>query len=273
MAEFPALPLWTDAYLGDTQHLTLEEHGAYLKLLIIMWRTRSCSLPDDDKRLATMLGISLKRWINLRPALLEFFSIKSGTWEQKRLTKERRYVAKLSLERSEAGKRGAEAKRLKNQETETARLQAGLKQTASTHTHTLKQQDSDPDGSGEQTLAADPPASIDELTEIPDAFKRPKPEEDLRARIWGPCLQWLAEHTDKAKDTLRPVVGRWCRDYGDGKTLVAFQHASRDSPNDPISWIEAHLRRTVGNGKTGSGKRSDPHAAQFAAFGKVAREG
>lgn len=32
MAEFPALPLWTDAYIGDTAHLTNEEHGVYLRL-------------------------------------------------------------------------------------------------------------------------------------------------------------------------------------------------------------------------------------------------
>ena len=39
MADFPALPFFTDAYLGDTQHLTLEEHGAYQKLLYIAWRS------------------------------------------------------------------------------------------------------------------------------------------------------------------------------------------------------------------------------------------
>ena len=42
MATFPALPLWTDAYLSDTDHLTFEEHGVYLRLLMMIWRNPEC---------------------------------------------------------------------------------------------------------------------------------------------------------------------------------------------------------------------------------------
>jgi hypothetical protein len=48
LAEFPALPLFTDAYLGDTTHLSTFEHGAYLLLLIVSWRTPGCCVADDD---------------------------------------------------------------------------------------------------------------------------------------------------------------------------------------------------------------------------------
>lgn len=41
MAEFPALPLWTDAYLADTAHLSYEEHGLYFHILMTMWRRRA----------------------------------------------------------------------------------------------------------------------------------------------------------------------------------------------------------------------------------------
>ena len=62
MAEFPHLPLFTDAYLADTRHLTTEEHGAYLLLMMEAWRRPECSLPDDDRLLARLCGLSIERW-------------------------------------------------------------------------------------------------------------------------------------------------------------------------------------------------------------------
>ena len=50
MAEFPAMQIWTDAYLGDTSHLSTTEHGAYFLLLMAMWRNGG-SLPNDDAML------------------------------------------------------------------------------------------------------------------------------------------------------------------------------------------------------------------------------
>ncbi len=83
MAEFPALPLFTDAYLADTRHLTTEEHGAYLLILMCMWRTRGCTLKDDDRLLARMAGVSMRKWKSLKPVLSDFFCITEGIWQQK----------------------------------------------------------------------------------------------------------------------------------------------------------------------------------------------
>ena len=52
MAEYPALPLWTDAYLADTTHLTDAEHGVYFQLVVHAWRSPDCRLPNDAKWLA-----------------------------------------------------------------------------------------------------------------------------------------------------------------------------------------------------------------------------
>ena len=105
MAEFPALPIYTDALLGDTQHLSLEELGAYLKLLFIAWRTAECALPDDDLRLARMLGITRRKWASLRPSIEPFWMVQDGFWRQKRLTKTRLKVAKKSSDNRKAAER------------------------------------------------------------------------------------------------------------------------------------------------------------------------
>ena len=55
MAEFPYMRLWTDAFIGDTGHLSAAETGAYIMLLMCAWRTPGCCLPDDDKRLARLI--------------------------------------------------------------------------------------------------------------------------------------------------------------------------------------------------------------------------
>lgn len=91
MADFPCLPLWTDAYLADTQHLTTEEHGAYLLLLIQAWRTPSCALPDDDEMLARYAALSRAKWKAAKPIVMAFWAHdrKRKIWVQKRLRNER----------------------------------------------------------------------------------------------------------------------------------------------------------------------------------------
>ena len=93
MADFPALPFWTDAYLADTTHLTTEQHGAYCLLLFKMWRMPDCNLPDDPKLLARLAGITPAKWPGVWSVLKDFFLLgDNGRWTQKRLTKERVYV-------------------------------------------------------------------------------------------------------------------------------------------------------------------------------------
>lgn len=75
MADYPAFPLWTDAYLADTMHLTDAEHGLYLLMLIHLWRTPKQRFPNDDQWLARKFGMTLEQVrTELRPLIKEFLS-------------------------------------------------------------------------------------------------------------------------------------------------------------------------------------------------------
>lgn len=106
--------MWTDAYIGDTAHLTNEEHGVYLRLIMFAWRSPDCCLPDDDRRLAIMVGMTDKKWRAIRPVIAAFWTIEDGVWRQKRLTKERDFVRGKSQKNRNAANVKWQAKLLKS---------------------------------------------------------------------------------------------------------------------------------------------------------------
>lgn len=106
MAEFPALPLWTDAYLADTRALSVEEHGYYLLLLMTIWRSPGCRVPDDDQWLAKRFGLDpVALHKKLRPIIREFCQSDGGSITQKRLLKEWEYCVRLRQRQSAAAKK------------------------------------------------------------------------------------------------------------------------------------------------------------------------
>jgi len=109
MADFPSLPLWTDAYLADTADLDACEHGCYLVLLMIAWRRPDCSLPNDLEWMRRSLNAYCggrmhgNRFNSIVPKLLSrFFTLDGeGKWQQKRLRKERDFVLNFSRSQRE----------------------------------------------------------------------------------------------------------------------------------------------------------------------------
>lgn len=101
-----AMPMFGDAYLADTTHLTTEEHGAYFLLLLAAWRQDDCALPDDDRKLARIAGLTPRKWKSIKPTIMEFWRIADGRIYQPRQRKEHAWVCK----KSEANRQAAEAR-------------------------------------------------------------------------------------------------------------------------------------------------------------------
>ena len=126
MAEFPALPLFTDAYIADTRHLTAAQHGAYLLLLMTAWRMPDCKLPDDDKFLARCASMDLRVWKVNKSLVMGFWKQDSEQkWYQGRLVDERKYVVDKSSKNAGAAK----ARWLKYKETPNANAMPELYQS------------------------------------------------------------------------------------------------------------------------------------------------
>lgn len=114
MTDIPAMLLWTDAYLSDTSHLTTVEHGAYLLLLMAMWRNGG-SLPNDEMRLARTARLPIDKWRKVAPNVMEFMRIDGDVVTQKRLGLELKIASGRMEKLKEAGRAGGRAKALKKQ--------------------------------------------------------------------------------------------------------------------------------------------------------------
>ena len=103
MAEFPSLPLWTDAYLADTSHLSEAEHGRYLLLLIHLWRAPMQRFPNNDAWLARKFQRSVEVFVSeWKPLMQEFMQNDGNWWTSKRMQKEFAYIKTLSEKRRDA---------------------------------------------------------------------------------------------------------------------------------------------------------------------------
>lgn len=102
------MPLLVDKYLGDTTHLSTEQHGAYLLLLMTAWK-RDGVLPSSEAQLSAICRMTPARWKANREVLLAFFTAtEDGTGlTQKRLSQELATAKKVTEVRAKAGAKGA----------------------------------------------------------------------------------------------------------------------------------------------------------------------
>jgi len=103
------MPLFIGDYLADTMDLTTEEHGAYLLILMELWRRRGVT-GFDHAKLARIARLPLARWKAAWGTLGRFFTVDGGELRQKRITKELDKAIGRRQAASESGQRGAAAR-------------------------------------------------------------------------------------------------------------------------------------------------------------------
>lgn len=217
MAAVPSLPLFVDDYEAATAHLTLEEDGAYLRLLRLCWRTPGCSMPDDPAWIARKMRVDDATFERVvAPIIREFFSRSRGRLLQKRLRAEFGYVSELSRARKEAGKKGGLSKAQKTKGNGNGKA-----------TDLLELIDS--------KLVAPTLTPTPKVEEIPLDEESNGAEVDSDRVFWSTAKAYLG--ANKAS-----LIGQWVRDHGREATASAIAAAQVERAIDPVQFIVGRFR-------------------------------
>lgn len=102
------MPIVIGDYLGETQRLTTEQHGAYLLLMLDYWRNGPP--PHDVETLKTITGLDSRAWRKNEAALLGLFYVQDGYLRNDKI-EERLAAAKDNRRRaSERARNAAKAR-------------------------------------------------------------------------------------------------------------------------------------------------------------------
>lgn len=215
MAEFPSLPLFTDAYLGDTTHLNTFEHGAYLLLLIVSWRSPGCCLPDDDLLLARYTRMTRDKWRKIRPTLEPFFRIEGGFWHQARLQNELQHLQSRRKQQVEAGNASAIAKSLKRGKRVSTTVGSPLQRNAN-----------------ETSTPIPDPYSVDKSTDGEPSANGHDPVKEL----FDLGVSILTA-SGTAEKQARSLIGKWRKSKTDGEVISGFLDCRAKAISDPVEWL------------------------------------
>lgn len=208
----PYLPLYVGDYLKDTRHLTAEQHGAYLLVLMDLWN-RGGFMPADPKALARVAAVSTKRWPSVWAVIGEFFTCQDGLISHGRIASELQKADQISQKRKTAGKRGGEAKALKEKE----RALANAKQMPW------------------QTLGRSEP-DIEKNSEAKASGADAPEPPTTKAQIWA-VGRPMFEAAGATKAAAGTVIGKLIKAKGEIEALSIITRMRGDPPADPESYL------------------------------------
>ena len=217
----PYFPLYIADYDSKTAHLTLEEDGAYLRLLRLCWRTPGCSIPNDPKWIARMMRVTWETYERVvAPILSEFFQLRHNRYFSAWLQEEWDRITGTYKARSDAGKKGND-KRWKKE----ALPDNTLKSNEMTYRPAIaKGSQPEPESEPYNTT----PNGVD--------------GDAVTAALWDRGVRFLVAHGSSERNA-RSVIGKWRKDASDQEIYDAFAACKKEGVVDPIPWITAVLSK------------------------------
>lgn len=116
MTSLPYMQLYVSDYLADTAHLTAQQHGAYMLLLMNYWQ-RGKALDNSNERLSHVARLSPGEWAEAKQTLEEFFIVRDNVWTHARVEDDLAKIREKSIKASFAGRRSVVARGLNERST------------------------------------------------------------------------------------------------------------------------------------------------------------
>ena len=234
------MPLYIGDYLADTSHLSMEQSGAYLHLLMHQWRRGT--VPDQDAQLAAICRYTVTRWQRkIAPAIRPLFTPMDGALVQLRLHAEREKSQKTSDERTlAANKRWNRSKGdviNENNDVADAKASGCISRAYPSHNHIKKE--SSGDKPPEQ--AAPSPAVIPPVPDLVEGVHAPTAREIM----WrsGPAI--IRQLTGCSAGASRGMLGKMLREMQEdciGVVQILTEGQSLHPLADPNAWLMAAAR-------------------------------
>jgi len=103
----PWMPFYVADYLADTMHLTAEQHGAYLLLIMHYWRKGGLPANADANamQMQAICKLDADAYEGAKPLLRAFFDVVDGDWKHKRIDAELAKSTEISGKRRLAAKK------------------------------------------------------------------------------------------------------------------------------------------------------------------------
>ena len=122
MAALPYMQFYVADHLGDSDHLSTLEHGAYTRLIFSYWQKGECFKAKDGRtlndRLARIARVSPEEWEAMRDTLAEFFVTSETEWLHTRIERDLLTVKGKSDQNRENALKGVAAKKAAEAEAE-----------------------------------------------------------------------------------------------------------------------------------------------------------